>query len=75
MSEHVPAVRVILNAPEEDLEHCLALAKKAMLLGDEGEVFGHWISSVPDFSAVIRINKNSVSVRGIRKLGKESAHD
>jgi hypothetical protein len=60
-------MRIILDCDnKEDLTRCLALARQAERRADAGEWWGYWSPSDPDFSAVIKFNKASISVRGRR---------
>ena len=60
-------MRIILDCNEQaDLYQCLRLAREAMLTGEEGNWWGFWSSRDPGFSALIRFNKSSISVRGRR---------
>jgi|HubBroStandDraft_1064217.scaffolds.fasta_scaffold27520_6 hypothetical protein len=64
--------RIIIDAPPADFEKCLGLAREAIRSGEEGDEWGYWSSADPDFQALIRFNKASISVNAIRK---EPSHD
>lgn len=63
----IPTRRIILDAPPDDYERCLSFAREAISKGEEGDLWGYWSSADPDFQALIRVNKASVSVRAARK--------
>jgi hypothetical protein len=61
-------MRIIIDCNNtDDLSKCLHLAREGLRTGEEGDVWGYWSSSDPNFSALIRFNKVSISVRGRRK--------
>lgn len=69
MSDYEPTKRFIIDAPPADFDKCVSIAKDAVASFDEGAVWGYWSSDDPNFQAVIRHNKSSVSVKAVRKQG------
>lgn len=61
-------MRVILDANHiTDLKKCLEIYLANYANMEEGDEWGYWSQRDEEFSAYIRCNKASVSVRGRRK--------
>jgi len=72
MADYEPTRRIILDAPPADFERCLVLARQAIRSGEEGDKWGYWNSSEPDFQAVVTFNKASISVKAVRRAAAQS---
>jgi len=74
MRKYAETKRIILDAPQADLGTCLQLALTS--LNDPKSTrssWGYWSAGDPNFQALVRVNKASISVKAVRKM--ESADD
>lgn len=71
---YAPKQRVIIDAPPEDFSLCLELARESLKYPNRvRSIMGYWSSGDPNFEAVVRVNKASVSVTAVRKMPEGSS--